>query len=377
MPDYPHCNGCIGKIYLIKLFFMPWWVILLIAIAIIIICSIISESIIQRRKKKRKENLIVASNAFQIRKAGQSANPAPLDDYSEKLAQQIRKLLYDSAYYQNRNVYEFDSVLKELAGINKEILINRGKQHLNLIIDRVEYLCGSERMAFAELINIMRDSYVAEIKSKEVKVKPSQNTYSEKDNHGTRQETVQMANAYWYNRNFGTGKSEPFLLYAFSLESEAKKALTEVDFIHITVDTGNLICTRICHFGYYATQAGHWEVIIAGSDFDKNDFIRIQEIFKKNNGMLINERSPEDGASIQSDPIEISPIDISQVKFKHKYQKPADATRSFTYEVFEAPNRDTAIRFLENKVVNEPLYYLLVDTPQGSFGKDNGGIYDA
>ncbi len=199
--------------------------------------------------------------------------------------------------------------------------------------------------------------------------------YFEKDNHGTLQDTVQKADAYWFNRNFGTGKSEPFLLYAFKLESEAKKALAEIDFIHVAADTGNLICTRICHFGAYTNQSGHWEAIIAGSDFTLDDFNGIREIFKRNNGFVMNERAPEELVNIST--TGSSGIDLSSVVFKEKYQKPADATRFFTYEIFEAPDRATAIKFLEGRTVSEPLYYLLVDTPQGSFGKDNGGIYDA
>ncbi|MBI5856162.1 MAG: hypothetical protein HZB42_00825 [Sphingobacteriales bacterium] len=205
--------------------------------------------------------------------------------------------------------------------------------------------------------------------------------YFEKDNHGTRQNTVQLADAYWFNRNFGTGKSEPFLLYAFKLESEAKKALAEVHFIHVAADTSNLICTRICHFGFYANQSGHWEAIIAGSDFTVDDFNVIKEIFKNNNGFLINERAPE--KEMKVDISTDKTIELNKVLFKKKYYEPVPPELGkpqlscFTYEVFEAPNKATALKFLERSTVDKPLYYLLVETPEGNFGKDNSGIYDA
>lgn len=362
---------------------MSWWIILLIVIAVLVVYSIISEKIDQRKKSIKHEQYIAGSNAWQVKRTEKSENPVPLDNGSEQLAQRIKKLLYDSAYYQNRNVYEFDNVLKELAVINKDILKNGGKEQLNLIVDRVEYLCGKEKPAFAELINIMRDSYLPEAKSNDFPTQQSNSGYFEKDNHGTRQDTLGKADAYWYNRNFGTGKSEPFLLYAFKLEGEAKKALAEVDFIHVAADTGNLICTRICHFGFYANNTGHWEAIIAGSDFSLSDFTAIREVFKSNNGFVMNERAPEETAHSIKPAENNNTADLAKVVFKRKYYEPVPPELGkpqltcFTYELYEAPNRATAIKFLEKSVVDKPLYYLLVETPQGNFGKDNGGIYDA
>jgi len=203
--------------------------------------------------------------------------------------------------------------------------------------------------------------------------------YFEKDNHGTRQDTVQKADAYWFNRNFGTGKPEPYLLYAFKTGEDAKKALSEVGFIHVAADTGNLVSLKICHFGCYLTKGDYWEAFIAGEDMILSDFNSIKAIFIKNNGTKINEKAPENDAAVQNDTIPVS-ADLSKVIFKEKYHKPVPAgmgTGQFTYEVFEAPDKNTAVKFLEGKVVDEALHYLLVDTPQGSFGKDNMGIYDA
>ena len=216
--------------------------------------------------------------------------------------------------------------------------------------------------------------------------------YFEKDNHGTRQDTVGKADAYWMNRNFGTGKTEPFLLYAFKEEKDAKKALMEVDFIHAAADTGSLISLKICQFGCYLTKGDYWEAIIAGSDMTIEDFNNIKAVFTKNNGHGINERVPEN-EGLDAGPIQQAAektVDLSKVIFKKKYHKQANSALlgmellpgavvngQYTYEVYEAPDKITAIKFLEQTTVDKPLYYVLVDTPEGSFGKDNGGIYDA
>ena len=200
--------------------------------------------------------------------------------------------------------------------------------------------------------------------------------YFEKDNHGTRQDTVGKADAYWMNRNFGTGKTEPFLLYAFKTGDEAKNALTGIDFIHVATDTGNLICLKICHFGFYVTNAGHWEAIIAGQDMTLADFNNIKTIFINNNGSVINQRASENDQSLQT----IKPVDLSTVIFKEIYQKPLPENIGpghFTYEVYEGPDKNTAIKFLEEQLVKNPLYYVRVETPEGIFAKDNVGIYDA
>src|SRR5688572_8511775 len=167
--------------------------------------------------------------------------------------------------------------------------------------------------------------------------------YFEKDNHGTRQDTLEKADAYWFNRNFGTGKSEPFLLYAFKLDSEARKALAEIDFIHVAADTGALICTRICHFGFYTNKSGHWEAIIAGSDFSYDDFISIKEIFVRNNGFVMNERAPEKMAEYIKPAESHNMVDLAKVIFKKKYYEPVPPELGkpqltcFTYELYEAP----------------------------------------
>ena len=42
----------------------------------------------------------------------------------------------------------------------------------------------------------------------------------------------------------------------------------------------------------------------------------------------------------------------------------------FTYECYLANNKADAMAFLNKKTVEKSLYYIVVETPEGSFGRD-------
>jgi hypothetical protein len=58
------------------------------------------------------------------------------------------------------------------------------------------------------------------------------------------------------------------------------------------------------------------------------------------------------------------------VRFKEKSQQEAK-----TYEVYSASSKDEAFAFLRSKAVPQRLYYIVVETPEGSWGLDVDGIY--
>ena len=45
------------------------------------------------------------------------------------------------------------------------------------------------------------------------------------------------------------------------------------------------------------------------------------------------------------------------------------------YEVYSGPDKASAVAFLRGKCVNKRYYYVVVDTPEGSFGRDITGFY--
>lgn len=56
--------------------------------------------------------------------------------------------------------------------------------------------------------------------------------------------------------------------------------------------------------------------------------------------------------------------------------KGTEVTSGSTYKVYTAPGRARALEFLRACVVNEERYYLIIETPQGNFGKDLVVIFD-
>lgn len=75
----------------------------------------------------------------------------------------------------------------------------------------------------------------------------------------------------------------------------------------------------------------------------------------------------------------VKQVVISSVKFIGKEYK-AVVRNSWsdecTYEVYKANSKEQALAFLKTKTVTKKLYYIEVETPEGSFGRDINGMYD-
>jgi hypothetical protein len=48
----------------------------------------------------------------------------------------------------------------------------------------------------------------------------------------------------------------------------------------------------------------------------------------------------------------------------------------YVYEVHRASCKDHALAFLKKRTVDKKLYYIEVETPEGTFGRDVEGMYD-
>ena len=65
----------------------------------------------------------------------------------------------------------------------------------------------------------------------------------------------------------------------------------------------------------------------------------------------------------------------SEVFFVNMIQKFSSKGGLYTYEVFQAESKEKALSFLEMTEVNQDNYYIEVDTPYGTFGRDVLGVY--
>ena len=200
-----------------------------------------------------------------------------------------------------------------------------------------------------------------EAKTDNAEAKPAE------DNVGTRQDSLEKANAYWLGTRLQMTEKPPFSLYVFKSATDAENALLELPFIHKAKDTGNLICEKVLEFGYYKVEADNYEAIITGFDYTLDDFNKAEESFKKHNGVLKNNLEPTDNANKTAS----VGGDKNNVKFRETITE-----NQFTYECYDGKTKADAMAFLKDKEVNKGLYYVCVYTPEGNFGRDINGIYE-
>ena len=192
-------------------------------------------------------------------------------------------------------------------------------------------------------------------------------TYMESDNVGTRQDSLEKANAYWLGTRLQMDEKPPFSLYTFKSAEDAKNALLELPFIHKAEDTGNLICEKVMEFGYYPVESGEYEAIISGFDYTSEEFSQAEASFKKHNGTLKNNLEP----SGEIKEIKSSQGDKNNVKFRETITE-----NQYTYECYDGKTKADAMDFLKDREVTKGLYYVCVYTPEGNFGRDINGIYE-
>ncbi|MCE5187851.1 MAG: hypothetical protein LLF75_01500 [Eubacteriales bacterium] len=208
--------------------------------------------------------------------------------------------------------------------------------------------------------------------SKKSSAPSAEKVFTEADNVGTRQETMQQATAYWLFERTGLQNRPQFTLFTMPSAESAKAALLELPFFHEAADSKKLICDRIMTFGYYAVTSdgvptGTYEALVCGMDLTLEEFRKAEAALAKHGGTRKNSDAPS--ASVKA-PCGVG--NAKSVRYKEKMVK-----NGGTYEIYTAPNKLSAIAFLRGKQVSQRQYYICVDTPEGSFGRDIGGIYQA
>ncbi|WP_409199899.1 hypothetical protein [Methanobrevibacter sp. DSM 116169] len=196
----------------------------------------------------------------------------------------------------------------------------------------------------------------------------SKKEYLEKDNKGTRQDNKSKAIAYW-NARIHVKEKDPFVLGYFDNSSDAKHSLLDLPFIHLAKDSNDIICSEVLEFGYYEID-GVWEAIVCGKSLDFDMFSKVEKSFLEHNGKIKNSLEPDKTIKPKSS----SKKNKKDVKFLKKESK-NDAFGENVWEVYSAPNKESAIAFLEGKVVSKNFYYIVVETPEGNFGRDINGFY--
>lgn len=225
------------------------------------------------------------------------------------------------------------------------------------------------------------------------KEEPSQGSgYFQKDDRGTNHDTLDKASAYWFAR-IGSSKKDPFVVYSFDSEEAAKTALLEVPCIHVAQDTGHLICTETLLYGVYPSEGGKYEAFLCGDDLTHDTWEVAKNSFIKHGGKPKGqgELEPEKSATPAQPAQASQPAGVTfsvgyvpqgektdqsgKVTFVREDRQMGQMGRYYTYRIYKGPDAVSAKAFLDQNPVTQPLYYIVVETPEGNYCRDIQGMY--
>ena len=194
-------------------------------------------------------------------------------------------------------------------------------------------------------------------------------SFNERDNKGTRHDSLGIASSYWMAR-ISSPKKDPFVMYTFDNDEDARKAFLELPCIHIAQDSQKLICTEVLIFGYYPTEQGKYEAVICGDDLTYELWQQAKESFTRHGGNRKNDLEPEKHTA----PAKAKKAKPEKVKFIREDRSQSHGV-TMIYRVHKAPDADTAKAFLEQNPVTKQFYYIVVETPEGNYCRDIQGMY--
>jgi hypothetical protein len=195
-------------------------------------------------------------------------------------------------------------------------------------------------------------------------------SFTEKDNMGTRQDSLGLANAYWMAR-ISSIKKDPFVLYTFDTGRDAREALLELSCIHLAKDSQKLICTEVLIFGYYPIDDGKYEAIVCGDELTHELWEQARASFSKHGGRRKNELEPEKCVIPAPKAKAAQPGKVVFVKEDRQQQMGV----TMIYRIHKGTDAVSAKAFLEQNPVTRQFYYIVVETPEGNYCRDVQGIY--
>ena len=220
------------------------------------------------------------------------------------------------------------------------------------------------------MYKIFKMAYDKEKKEKVELERIGEKSFSERENVGTRQDTMDHAVAYWMARNAGQ-KFEPYVLYEFEEGSDAREALLELNCIHMSEDTGKLISTETLTFGYYQRDDGKWEAIVCGEDLTHELWDAAKNSFVKHGGQRKNDQEPEERVPTRSENKMAGQDEVTFIREDHRQVMGEDAI----YRIHKCPDAASAKAFLKKNPVDRKFYHIVVETPEGNYCRDIQGIY--
>ncbi len=185
------------------------------------------------------------------------------------------------------------------------------------------------------------------------------------DNKGTCYRDEQHAQTTWSLTHMLS--YTPVVIYRFTTLDAARLAILGLSYILEVADTKELITSEPIEFGCYRNAQGQGEVIICGQALTREQWQEAKEKLAASGGTVYKEQEPRE--TIKKPAPEAS-TETNTCKFVRKEQNGMN-----TYEIYKGASRTAATEFLQAHPVNKPLHYIVVETPEGNFGRDKDGIY--
>jgi len=193
----------------------------------------------------------------------------------------------------------------------------------------------------------------------------------EKDNIGTRVETESQLDAHWWKRQTSQ-QFDPFVQYVFDRELDARNALLGLDCIHAAADSGRLISTEVLVFGYPRCDDGKWYALVCGRDLSYDLWLAAKVSFEKHGGTLIRDLEPQTSKEAKTTPT--SAAAPAKPEFVREERK-RNMEVTMVYRIYRAPDAASAKAFLSGQPEPQQYHYIVVETPEGNYGRDIQGIY--
>jgi hypothetical protein len=168
------------------------------------------------------------------------------------------------------------------------------------------------------------------------------------------------------------GIDDPFVIYYFDKERNARQALLELPCIHVAQDSQRLICTEVLDFGCYLTKSGEYAAFICGNSLTYELWEQARTSFARHEGTLRNEQEPERRSA---PPQTITAARPDKVVFMREIRRQNEMGATIIKRLHSAPDAASAKAFLQQHPVTEQFYYIEIETPEGNYGRDIQGVY--
>ena len=145
----------------------------------------------------------------------------------------------------------------------------------------------------------------------------------------------------------------------------------ELPCIHIAKDSQKLICTETLIFGYYYSKSGKYQAIICGGDLTNELWKQAKTSFAKHGGTRKNDLEPKQRTKPVQKATSLQPEKVKFVREEHFIKNGVPTT----YQIYKGLNTESAKAFLQKNLVTKNFYYIIVETPEGNYGRDIQGIY--